>query len=51
MKNVDNKPNSGEEVAENTLPTQQNKNFVELEGGENRVFRVFCPVSANSRLS
>lgn len=27
MKNVDNKPNFGEEVAENTLPTQQNKKY------------------------
>ena len=34
MKNVDNKPLMREEVAENKRPTQQNKNFVELRGGE-----------------
>lgn len=38
------------EVEGNTLPTQQNKNFVELKGGEmelNRLSRVFLAVWPN----
>ena len=37
-KNVDfMRKTDGEEVGNSTLPTQQNKNFAELEGGENGI--------------